>query len=350
MKIKTILAASLLAAALGASAHDFSATIDGQRLYFEITNKVKKTAAVTYCGSIKDKKENPVAGKVEIPAKVKHDNVVYDITAINPKAFAGAAHLKGIVMPAGIETVGDFAFEGCDSLASIVFPSNAVTFGQGVFFKCGAIADVTLGSDWKAVDLTMFRWSNCLEDITIPARIEKIHGVKMLKHLKSITVDRNNDKFSSDAGMLYSKDGSTLFACPRAAAGRVSVKEGTAIVTPGALIDCTEVTAIDLPASLKEFSFRETSRMKNLVTVVMRAPAPIFTAYDSAGAGRFLLQLDNPKVLIVVPSAAKKAYEEALAASPGEYSVTPGGEAYSVDAQQMPGKKNLKGVKNFDKY
>lgn len=332
-----------------ANAHDFTATVDGQRLYFDITNKSMRTAAVTYNGSISEKKSNNISGKVEIPSKVKHDNVVYEVTAINPKAFADAKQLKDIVIPFGVESIGDFAFEGCDSLSSVVFPGNPVSLGQGVFFKCPSISDVTIGSDWKAIDFTMFRWSDNLTKINIPAKVKKVQGVKKLAHLKEITVDTNNEKFSSHDGLLYSKDGKILYACPRAYTENVKIQEGTAKVTPGAFIDCLEVIYIDFPSSLKSLSFRETSRMKNLATVVMRPSKPIETAYMGSN-GKFLLQIANEKVTIVIPSSSKKAYETALAPEGGEYSETTSGVPYMVTVQQMPTKKSFKAVKNFDKY
>lgn len=336
-------------AGLAATAHDFTATVDGQRLYFDITNKSKRTAAVTYNGSISEKKSNKISGRVEIPSKVKHDNVVYEVTAINPKAFADAKQLKGIVIPFGVESIGDFAFEGCDSLSSVVFPGNPVSLGQGVFFNCPSISDVTIGSDWKSIDFTMFRWSNTLTKINIPAKVEKIQGVKKLAYLKEITVDANNEKFSAHDGILYSKDGKTLYACPRAYTENVRIQEGTEKVTSGALIDCLEVTYIDFPSSLKSLSFREISRMKNLTTVVMRPSTPIETAY-TGGNGKFLLQIADEKVSIVILSSSKKAYESALATEAAEYSETISGVPYMVTVQQKPTKKNFKAVKNFDKY
>lgn len=349
MKIKTAIAGVLLMAGLAATAHDFTATVDGQRLYFDITNKSKRTAAVTYNGSISEKKSNKISGRVEIPSKVKHGNVVYEVTAINPKAFADAKQLKGIVIPFGVESIGDFAFEGCDSLSSVVFPGNPVSLGQGVFFNCPSISDVTIGSDWKSIDFTMFRWSNTLTKINIPAKVEKIQGVKKLAYLKEITVDANNEKFSAHDGILYSKDGKTLYACPRAYTENVRIQEGTEKVTPGALIDCLEVTYIDFPSSLKSLSFREISRMKNLTTVVMRPSTPIETAYTGDN-GKFLLQIANEKVSIVILSSSKKAYESALATEAAEYSETISGVPYMVTVQQKPTKKNFKAVKNFDKY
>ena len=347
MKLKSLLAGMLLIAGVGASAHDFSATVNGQRLYFEITNKARHTVEVTYCGSITDKRPEGPKGRVEIPARVKHKDVVYQVAAIGQKAFAGSTRLQGIVIPSGVESIGDFAFEGCDSLQSIVFPGNAVTLGQGIFFKCTMIEDVTIGSDWKTIDFTMFRWSNRLTRINIPAKIGQVKGVKKLAALKEITVDPNNAKFASEGGLLYNKNFTTLFACPRAMEGKVAIKEGTATITPGALIDCTAVTELDLPASLTSMSFRETSRMDRLSTVVMRQLNPISTAFAD-DKGYFLLQIANPNVVIMVPDQTKKEYIAALPA-PGEYTEKTGGIPYTVTAAQIPTKKNIKGVKNFDK-
>lgn len=334
---------------IGAYAHDFTATVKGQRLYFDITNKTKNTVALTYNGSIKDKKMPQLSGTIEIPSKVKHNDVVYSVTAIGQKAFANAKMLKGVVIPSGIESVGDFAFENCDSLTNIVFPGSPMHLGQGTFFNCTAISNVTIGSDWKSIDLTMFRWSKSLTSITIPAKVEKIQGVKKLKFLTSITVDPNNSNFSSSNGMLYSKNGTVFYACPRAYRGKVVFSDGVTKITNGSLIDCVNVTAIDIPASVVNVSFRETSRMKNLEFIVLRAAKPIDTGFIN-GNGKFFFELMNPNTQIVVQASSKKLYENALAVDAGEYSDSKTCIPFVVNQGQLPTKKNIKGVKNFDKY
>lgn len=349
MKLRPLILGICLTAGAMSYGHDFTATVNGQRLYFEITSKTKHTAAVTFNGSITDKKTPEICGNVEIPAKIKHDNVIYEVTAIRQKAFANARNLKGIVIPSGVENIGDFAFENCDSLTSVVFPGNPVALGQGIFFRCPSISNITIGSDWKTIDFAMFRSSDSLKTINIPAKIEKIQGVKKLKNLQQITVDPNNSKFASAEGMLYSKDGSTFYACPRAYKGKVIVKEGVAKVLDGSLIDCTDVTAIDFPTSLRTISFRETGRMKNLEYIVMRAEKPVDTGY-AKGEGKFFFLLANAKTQIVVHASAKRAYESALATVGGEYSEKPDGVPFTVSTNELPTKKTIKGVKNFDKY
>lgn len=349
MKLRTLILGICLSAGAMSYGHDFTATVNGQRLYFEITSKTKRTAAVTFNGCITDKKTPTICGNVEIPAKIKHDNVIYEVTSIGQKAFANARNLKGIVIPSGVESIGDFAFENCDSLTNVVFPGNPVALGQGIFFRCPSISNITIGSDWKTIDFAMFRSSDSLKTINIPAKIEKIQGVKKLKKLQQITVDPNNSKFASTEGMLYSKDCSIFYACPRSYSGKVVVKDGVSKVLDGSLIDCPDVTAIDFPASLASISFRETGRMKNLEYIVMRGKKPVDTGYEG-GEGKFFFLFPNAKTQIVVQSSAKKAYEGALPTAGSEYAEKQGGVPFTVSTNELPTKKNIKGVKNFDKY
>lgn len=348
MKIRTFVFGLCMFAGVGAKAHDFSATINGQRLYFEITNKSPKTIAVTYNGGIADKKAPMLNGIIEIPSKVKYHDIVYEVNAIGQKAFANAKHLKGIVMPSGIKSIGDFAFENCDSLQDVVFPGNSVSLGQGVFFMCPSISNVTIGSDWKSIDFAMFRWSKMLYSVSIPAKVEKIQGIKKLKYLTTINVDSNNAMFASNDGMLYSKDCTIYYACPRAFKGNVVIKEGVTKVINGAIVDCISVTSLDFPSSLQVLSFRETSRMKLLERIVMRAKEPMFTGYHN-GIGKCFFQLANEKVQIVVLSSSKKMYENIMSLEAGEYSENTESIPYMVTQTELPTKKNLKGVKQFDK-
>lgn len=344
--LKNLLVFILLLLATSANAHDLAVFVKGQRLYFNITDKEKKNVEVTYKGSIVDNNIPEVKGHLEIPSKITEGNVVYNVTSIGQKAFANADGLQSVIIPTGIEKVGDFAFEGCINLKNIVFPTNIVNFGQGVFFRCKKIENVTLGSDWKDVNLTMFRWSDKMEYLDIPAKIEIIKGLKSIKSLRQVKVDPNNRKFSSDNGMLYDKSFSVLYACPRAYSGKVKVVEGTKKILEGALTDCVEITFIDFPSSLESVSFRETMRMKKLNTVVMRAKTPIVTAY-AGGKGYFLFQTKVPKLRILLPVSNKNEYLKMIPEHGGEYSSNKEGVPFVVEEYEMTSKKNIKFVKSF---
>lgn len=330
-------------------AHDFVVTLNGQKVYFNIQSKQKQTAEVTYCGSIADKQPTYYEGELTIPAKVKHDNVVYSVVGITAKAFSGADKLTGIILPMGLTTIGDFAFEGCTSLSKIIFPGNTMKFGEGVFFKCDKIADISFGSDWKNIDLKMFRWSDSLSVVTIPAKVERIQSLKSLAKLERVYVDVNNANFSAIEGILYNKSNEVLYGCPRAYQGDVKVADGTKRITTGAFIDCKDITRVDLPESLQQMSFREFSRMADLNEIIFRGVAPIHTATKDSEPV-FLLQVMNPDLKIIVLKRAKNAYKETLVQTSGEYLELNNQTPFFVEKDDMPQTKNIIGVKNFSKY
>lgn len=346
-----LLLVSLLLGTGSAVAHDFSATVDNQRLYFSITDTVSPSAMVTYKGSIAEDPIPDVSGEIEIPSKVKNGNVVYTVTAIGAKAFSKATNLTGVIIPSTVKNIGDFAFEGCSSLEKVVFPGNQLKMGQGVFFKCTAIKNISFGSDWSIVDLTPYRWSDSLRSVSIPAKVVKIQNMKSVRSLQSITVDSNNSKFSSYDGILYNKEGNTLYGVPRSYAGKLVIKDGTETITNGALIDCPLITCIDVPSSVTTMSFRETSRMSNLSKIIFRAEKPINTAYLD-GDGIFLLQVANPNVNITVGKESKKTYVAELTITPGEFceSGEEGQVPYVVTEGQLPSIKNINGVKDIENY
>lgn len=341
----------LLAGCSLANAHDFTVTVNGQKLFFNIKSKTNKTVEVTYNCSISDKKVTDIKGNLEIPANIKHDNVVYSVVSIGAKSFSGANKLEGITIPATVKNIGGFAFEGCTSLSKVIFPGGEVTFGEGVFFKCTSIKDITFGSDWKSIDLSRFRWSDSLTTITIPAKIEKVLYLKSLKNLRSVSVDINNARFSSFNGILYNKDGKILYGCPRSYSGILKIKEGTEIISKDALIDCPQITQIDFPSTIKTFSFRETSRMAQLETIVFRGSTPVNTAFVG-NEGKFVLQVANADVKLIVPNDSKKEYKSSLVKDGGEFATSKDANStpYVVKADQMPKESNIIGVKNFSKY
>ncbi|MCF0196641.1 MAG: leucine-rich repeat domain-containing protein [Bacteroidaceae bacterium] len=341
--IRTLALAVACAVAAMASAHDFTATVAGQTICFKITNKASLTAIVTYHGSIADKRSAALRGEIEIPDQVRHEGKVYKINGISAKAFAGATQLESIIMPSTVQTIGHFAFEGCTNLKKVVFPGNPVKMGEGVFFKCRSLTNLSLGSEWTELDLRQFCWSDSLTTVRVPAKVTQVRGFKTLRNLKTIIVDDNNKRFSSVDGVLYNKNFTTLYCVPRAQSGAVTVKQGTAYILPDALTDCVDITTIAFPKTLKEFSFRSTSRMTKLESLTFENPEPPTTAKQQ-GKAVFVLQVANPNVKIYVPSEGKKTYTERLVTEPGEF-VQPSGNdqlPYMVTADNMPKSKNIK--------
>lgn len=293
-------------------AHDFTAKLkSGQTLFFNITDTIHHTVALTYEGKIGDEHDNLPAGRLEIPRTVKFKDIVYTVTAIGPKAFSGAAGLVELVIPGTIVAIQDFAFEDCSKLQAILFPGGPLEFGEGAFYRCPSIENISFGSDWKEINLGVFRWSKCLKRVMIPARVEKITNLKTIVSLEMIEVDPNNSKFSSFAGLLFSKNGKILFACPRSYKDAVILPDGVESITEGAFIDCLEIKDVAFPASLKSLPFQEFSRNSVLKTITFMSESPVLN-YLPESDPHFALQVVSPDIKVLVPASSISAWRNSI--------------------------------------
>lgn len=333
-----------------AIAHDFSAIVNGQSLYFNIVSKTKRTAEVTYGGSINDNTAANFRGQLEIPAQVTHKGRNYKVVAVGAKAFSGASELKGITLPSGLQSIDDFAFEGCSSLETIIFPGNEMTIGEGAFFGCDKISHITFGSDWKRINFKDFRWSDSLKSVVIPAKVEQIKNMKHQLSLEWVEVDQNNNNFTAVGGVLYNKSKSLLYGCPRGYKGIVKVDDSTETITPGAFIDCYNVVAVEFPESLKKLSFREFSQNGNLEYLIFKGELLFTAKAESDGSLHFALQLANPDVKIYLSKRCLSQFKRAVAKEEGEYMDVDGEIPYFVEKEQLCSKRNFSGVKNFRKF
>lgn len=312
-------------------AHDFISIVDGQTLYFSITDSVSNTAKVTYSGKASESSSvKSYKGLVTIPVRVTVKGVSYRITSIGTKAFCNSPELTGVIIPGGVTEIGDFAFDGCMGLESVVFPGNEVNIGEGAFFRCPSISRITIGSDWTSVNLKVFCWSQKLEEIAIPAKVRQIRNFKSLLYLKKVSVDPNNPYYKSIDGLLYSADGKSFLAAPRAVEGRVVIQDGTMCILKGALADCYNLKEIELPSSLTSLSYSEFTELNCLEKVIFHGLQPINTATADGKPVFILMVSSNTK--IVVPRKALMNYKKTILSKRGEYSELRSGQSSDFES------------------
>ena len=73
-----------------------------------------------------------VSGHVDIPASF--ENV--PVTAIDAMAFYGCDRITSVMIPDGVQSLGDYAFYGCSSLASVSLPASVTSIGHHAFGAC----------------------------------------------------------------------------------------------------------------------------------------------------------------------------------------------------------------------
>lgn len=140
-----------------------------------------------------------------------------------------------LVIREGTETIGEQAFafgkDVCMGLTSIEIPESVTYIGDNVFEGC---------------------WS--LESVTIPKSVNKISYKAFYDcRLTEINVDKNNPYYSSENGVLFNKDKSTLIRCPQGKNGTYTVPDSVTEIGNYAFSNCME-TEIVIPDNVTDIA------------------------------------------------------------------------------------------------
>ena len=73
--------------------------------------------------------------QVHVPARIEG----LAVRAVEKKAFLSRKNLRKVVLPEGLEEVGDWAFAYCTNLESVWLPKKRLKLGNRVFMECPGI-------------------------------------------------------------------------------------------------------------------------------------------------------------------------------------------------------------------
>lgn len=131
--------------------------------------------------------------------------------------------------------------------------------GAYAFSKSG-LKSVRIPDSVKRIDAYAFSETN-LPDVTIPAGVEEIHGAAfaLTESLESINVSSGNKYYTSENGVLFSKDKTVLVIYP---VGRTDdeyvIPKGVTSIGEYALYECSALRVIWIPAtvsSIESYAF-----------------------------------------------------------------------------------------------
>ncbi len=160
--------------------------------------------------------ESSLSGNVTIP----DTSSGYKVKVIRDDAFSGNTKITGITLPTYLSTIGNRSFKGCTKLSSITIPSNVGNIGIEAFADCTSLSSITFSSDNVVVRSNAFN---------------------------NTSYYNNSSNWSS--GVLYI--GKYLIAVKSTTSGTVNVKSGTVSLASWGFTDCSSVTNVVIPSTVK---------------------------------------------------------------------------------------------------
>lgn len=216
------------------------------------------------------------------------------LKTIGKRAFEGCEVLISIVLPNSVKTIGSDAFSFCKKLESATLPNGLTAIDTYLFFCDRSLKSITIPNTVKSIDIRAFAYCDALTEVTVPSKVSSIKedSFGFCKGLQKIIVESDNKYYSSQDGVLFNKDMTTLITYPGACAlvdytvpssvktiGRysfnsshirsVKFNDGLETIDSNALAECNSLTGIAVPDSVKTINYGAFSNNAALTSAVI---------------------------------------------------------------------------------
>ena len=156
--------------------------------------------------------------------------------------------IKTVEIQNEVTSIGNYAFENCKSLTSIEISSNVTIIGDDAFAYCTNLTSIEIPSSVTSVGYYAF--SECTS-------------------LNSINVDKSNQKYSSEDGILFDKDKKELIRYPTGKKEKeYNIPSSVTRIEWAAFSGCTSLTSIEIPSSVTSIGGYAFDRAKLTMVVV----------------------------------------------------------------------------------
>lgn len=280
--------------------------------YGDLAYKVLNNGTVQITG-LAESAEDITA--LEIPAEIDGKTV----TRIDQFAFDSSSSIVSVTIPDSVSIIGAGAFQNCTSLTEIEIPDSVSLIPEWLFYNCTSLEKITLPetirdmgdlvfyktpwleqqkveNDMVILDTFLIDAWQCEGDVVIPEGVTKIcaysfylseneksavtsltipasttkidlSGLSSCKNLRSISVSKDNLKYQSKDGVLFSKDRTELLCYPRGKGGAYEIPAGVTELEDRIFSGCELLSSVTLPQGMTKIGQYAFSGCTNLAEV-----------------------------------------------------------------------------------
>ncbi len=194
------------------------------------------------------------------------------LTSLGDYAFKGCTSLKSIDLPSSITSIGKKAFFGCSGLKSIDLPSSITSIGIDAFFGCTGLTSISVADgntryssengvlfNKDKTTLKCYPAGKTDTNYSIPSSVDwiDINAFADCTGLTSISVADGNTSYLSENGILFNKKKTKLIIYPKGKTDtNYSVPSSVTVIFDNAFESCNNLTSIDLSACTKLSTIR----------------------------------------------------------------------------------------------
>ena len=196
-------------------------------------------------------------GKILVRYPMGKNDVAYTIpdgvVTIGKDAF-DYAKIASITIPNTVTTIESSAFENCKNILTLAIPNSVTTIGSSAFSGCSKLDNVTMSSEVTSIESFTFGGCQNLRKFYIGEKVDNIDKLAFYncKSLQEFVVDENSNSFTTQFGILYTKDMQELVKCPMALySEECIVPNSVKVIRSESFATCTNIKKFYLPETLE---------------------------------------------------------------------------------------------------
>lgn len=200
--------------------------------------------------------------------KIKKIIIKKGVTSISNNAFEDCKKVTSITIPNSVKKIGWYSLKNT-AVKKLVIPSSVKAIGQDVLSGCTKLKELTVPGNYKEKcvkgDEASYNmaWGVKLDKLTFNTDLQL---VKVSSYdTKNLYVKKDDEKYQSIDGVLYSKDGKDIVRVP-SLRKRLVIADGCENFCLQSVLYCTydseadpiggceKLTSVTIPASVKEIN------------------------------------------------------------------------------------------------
>lgn len=182
-------------------------------------------------------------------------------------AFRYCNNMKLEQLPENLKKIYSYAFINCESITINRIPDSVTYIGSWAFSGCTGITSIQLPNKLESFYITSFEKCS-ISEIKIPASVKSIYTGSYEATDYNFVVDNDNNYYKAIDGILYSKDGKTLYRIPVSKVGySYSIPSSVSKITECALCYLSDLTTLYIPSSVTEMEQDAIVNCMNLQTI-----------------------------------------------------------------------------------
>ena len=210
----------------------FQNSIKNNDIHYSFSNGVLTVSGTGYA----DTKYEEICKESDIKEVVIKSGVV----GISDYAFSECNNLSKITIPKSVTQIGLWAFVSTD-LTEVTIPSTVKKIGNRCFLSCDKLKKITMPGKFKLVLKQPDEEDGEEDDPDLIGPVDEIHfnSSLSLKYIelfcaKKIYTYKNDKKYKSYDGIVYTKNGKKLIWVPTRAK-KIKIRKGCTIISAKAL-------------------------------------------------------------------------------------------------------------------